>query len=287
MSFIPSLDHIIILVPQTTLDSLPPLLTSALTIYPGGTHADNKTTNSLVLLRSGVYLELIAFIDDDPSKKEGHWWGKKQSGTVIDFALTSESTSDIQRIREALAGKTGRLGEIGYAESKKGGRKRPDGEQVKWEVTFPFPEIERGIIPFWCHDVTERELRVPVKTAEEATEHPSGAVGVAKLVLVVATDKFSELGEIYTKILGSEGGKSELGDEVSFTIKQPIPNSATSSIILRKAQTQEEKTIVSANGGTAGIWEIVLAIPHGHLPPSITEKIGDGTIRIRFESAPA
>jgi hypothetical protein len=282
MPFIPSLDHIIILVPHATLNSPPKSLTSSFTIYPGGTHADQKTLNTLILLKSGVYLELISFVNDAPEKREGHWWGTKQPGTIIDWALTSKSTSDIDVVRTELGKLEGKgsLGEVGYQESKKGGRKRLDGESVEWEVTFPSPSIERGVVPFWCHDITSRELRVPVKTAESSTNHSSGAIGVSKVVLVVSPENFLELAEVYAKILGSEGVERE--GEVSFTITQPIPGSSTSSIILRKAQTQEEKAIVEANGGIAGIWEIILAVT-GTAPAAIEEKIGNGVIRIGFD----
>lgn len=46
----------------------------AFTISPGGRHADNRTENRLVIFADGSYLELIAFINDDPEKREGHWW---------------------------------------------------------------------------------------------------------------------------------------------------------------------------------------------------------------------
>lgn len=46
----------------------------ALTDIAGGKHADGKTENKLILFRDGTYLELIAFVNDDPEKRKGHWW---------------------------------------------------------------------------------------------------------------------------------------------------------------------------------------------------------------------
>jgi hypothetical protein len=66
--------HIIILVPYELLTSPPSWLTSAFTVSPGGRHADNRTENRLILLADGSYIELIAFINDDPALREGHWW---------------------------------------------------------------------------------------------------------------------------------------------------------------------------------------------------------------------
>lgn len=69
-----SQSHIIILVPYELLTSPPSWLTSAFTISPGGRHADNRTENRLILLADGSYIELIAFINDDPALRKGHWW---------------------------------------------------------------------------------------------------------------------------------------------------------------------------------------------------------------------
>ncbi|KAE9972879.1 hypothetical protein EG327_009355 [Venturia inaequalis] len=284
MSFIPCLDHIIILVPRTYLTNLPSSITSAFTIYPGGTHADNKTSNSLILLKSGVYLEFIAFIDDDPARKAGHWWGTKTPGSIIDFALTSDSVDEVEIVRKALDtlkdGDKGRELVVGYQESKRGGRKRPDGTSVEWTVTFPTPSIERGTIPFWCHDITPRELRVPVQSAEEATKHPSCAVGASKIILVVSPERFGELCRVYEKILG--GDRVKINGVAEFVVKQPLGDQPSSRIVLRQASSAEEKAVVAVNGGVAGIWEIILAI-RGSLPEPIIEKIGLGTIRIGFE----
>ncbi|QDS71409.1 hypothetical protein FKW77_003221 [Venturia effusa] len=285
MSCIPSLDHIIILVPHASLKSLPASLSSAFTIYSGGTHADNKTTNSLVLLKSGVYLEFIAFVEDDVDRKEGHWWGTKTTGSIIDFALTSGGVGDVEGVRRKLAAledeKEGGKVVVGYRDSKRGGRKRPDGVDVEWDVTFATSSIERGTVPFWCHDVTEREVRVPIESAEGATRHPCRAVGVSKVVLVVASDSFEGLQRVYAKICGKEGVQGVHG-EVVFEILQPVAGSSPSSLVLRKAEGVEEKAVVGKNGGIAGIWEVVLAV-EGSLPSPIHEKIEDGIIRIGFE----
>lgn len=74
MSSAPQIDHIVLLLPYALVTSPPEWLTSAFTISPGGRHADNRTENRLILFADGSYLELIAFINDDPEKREGHWW---------------------------------------------------------------------------------------------------------------------------------------------------------------------------------------------------------------------
>jgi len=57
------LDHVIILVPSSIIDSPPEWLTKHFTITQGGTHADGKTHNSLIVFQDGSYIELIAFVD--------------------------------------------------------------------------------------------------------------------------------------------------------------------------------------------------------------------------------
>ncbi|KAF2397388.1 hypothetical protein EJ06DRAFT_147353 [Trichodelitschia bisporula] len=149
----PQLDHLIFLVPHALLTSLPPSLTYPFTITPGGTHVDGLTENKLIILPSGTYIELIAFVPEAPPPRSPHWWADKRSGW-IDWALTSPGGSaDVQHVRERLAGLDAG---VGYAPPVAGGRTRPDGVGVRWEVTFP-TGAARGAVPFWCHDVTPRE----------------------------------------------------------------------------------------------------------------------------------
>lgn len=50
-----------------------------------------------------------------------------------------------------------------YERSVSGGRTRPDGEVLKWRITAPTVEKHgRGLLPFFCGDVTDRSLRVCV-----------------------------------------------------------------------------------------------------------------------------
>src|SRR5271154_5029213 len=148
------LDHIIILVPYQDLLTPPAWLTKHFPLTPGGRHADGKTANKLILFSDGSYIELIAFIDDDPRRRAGHWWGDKKPG-IIDFAFTTDGDArgyhDV--LTERLAGLEGGMG---YAHPVAGGRARPDGVKVEWEVMFP-RGAGRGELPFFCHDVTPRE----------------------------------------------------------------------------------------------------------------------------------
>jgi hypothetical protein len=264
-----ALDHIIVLLPAKALDNLPKPFTEAFTITPGGTHADGKTYNKLVVLESGVYLEFIAFVNDDPSRKEGHWWGRKPPGTIVDWALTSKDVKDIER-----------LADVGlYDSPRAGGRKRPDGKNVEWFVTFPRAGTERGSVPFFCHDVTPRELRVPA----ELTGHPSNVTGVRHLVVVAAKEKISGIAEAYTAILGQpleQDGKAwrlkepkDLTDAENITSEGPV-------IELREASSEEELQLVKENGGIAGIKEITLFTTHRHDEGFVEVELEGHKIRI-------
>ncbi|KAF1991555.1 hypothetical protein K402DRAFT_304258, partial [Aulographum hederae CBS 113979] len=194
------LDHLILLLPHSTILRPPPWLTRHFTLTPGGRHADGKTENVLIGFKDGSYIELIAFVGDEVGKRsparDGHWWGGMAFG-IVDWALTtttttaatstaeSGSSSDAEANFNALNERLASLdsGRYNYAAPVKGGRTKPDGSEIKWSVTFPSTAVERGALPFYCHDETARELRVPV--AEEATTHPYGAWGIEGLTVEV------------------------------------------------------------------------------------------------------
>lgn len=203
-----SLDHIIVLIPYSSLQDLPKWITDSFTLSPGGRHADCKTENKLICFRDGSYIELISFVNDDPKNREGHWWGGKKFG-IIDFAFTDSTGdatiqySELTKRLEELKAKDSSV-TVDYAEPVAGGRKRPDGVDVKWKVTFPdlTPGYQRGELPFFCHDDTPRSVRVPVE--EKNVSHPSGAYGIKELNIYLADSKFSTLVKGYPAILGIE-----------------------------------------------------------------------------------
>ena len=47
-----------------------------------------------------------------------------------------------------------------YAAGQQGGRVKPDGDELRWRVTFPNAEHGRGGLPFFCKDITARKGRV-------------------------------------------------------------------------------------------------------------------------------
>lgn len=257
MSGQPQIDHVIVLLPYSLVISPPSWLTSAFTISPGGRHADNRTENRLILFADGSYLELIAFIDDDPKLREGHWWDKEFG--VVDWALTNttEDQPDVKTINSRLESKDSR---VRYADPVAGGRKRPDGVELQWKVTFP-TGIERGAVPFWCHDVTEREKRVPI--SREATQHPSGALGISAIKVGLDGERVKAVSEAVGAIVGNE--KLVLGaPKVLDGLEEP------------KVQVQ-----TAEGSGDVLKLELVLQTA-GDAPNDIHQKVGDGEVAISF-----
>jgi hypothetical protein len=206
MSPTQSLDHLILFVPldsDTKLPKLPAFFERNFTLTPGGFHADGATSNTLILLADGCYIELISFVD--ATKAPTHWWGPDAKFVGWkDWCLTN-SKSPEENYNEVKGT---------HKEPVHGGRKRADGVDVKWAVTFPQGGQDiRGRIPFFCHDITARNIRVPLSA--EKTGHSCGALGVRQLTIVVKDQALLEETKCaYTTVFGNKG--SAEGGKISF-----------------------------------------------------------------------
>jgi hypothetical protein len=210
MSLPPALDHLILFLPvnpETNLPKVPSFIEENFTLTPGGVHADGITSNTLILFADGCYIELISFID--PSKAPSHWWGPDANFVGWkDWCLTnSKSPEENYESIEAT-----------HVEPIHGGRRRADGVDVKWAVTFPKGENGgqsiRGKTPFFCHDITPRNVRVPLSA--ENTTHPCGALGILSLTIIL---KDQEMLDEQRKIMTSLVGEPEDdGSTVDFRL---------------------------------------------------------------------
>lgn len=241
----------------------PAWITDQFTVSPGGRHADGKTENKLVLFKDGSYLEFIAFIDDDPARREGHWWDKPFG--VVDYALTTpnEDFAELRNIKDRLSKTdTG----ISYQDPKEGGRHRPDGVELKWRVTFPIG-VARGNVPFWCHDITERNRRVPI--TESNTTHPSGALGMAGVRLDVQDSVHPRLTSATAAILD----KDLSGDNhYEVDVVHHVSNAKKPSIRIQHAGPDQTRPL-----------RLSLVIQTPKEIPAIHHTIGDGTVSVVFE----
>ncbi|KAJ9474427.1 Glyoxalase-like_dom domain-containing protein [Pseudozyma hubeiensis] len=193
-------------------------------VVRGGTHADGLTSNVLIVFPDGVYIELIQFEpspapgsgesqQDFETRRKRHWWYHCRQGW-IDWCLqdgisdkTIESINEnARRLRESalqeLSNK--QRGEqddsvrviaprLLYQQPQEGGRVTTTGDEIKWKVTFPSPPgpgdrlpigNARSHVPFWCADLTPRQLRVPLNYAHHNNHSP----GIAEITLLYAHD---------------------------------------------------------------------------------------------------
>jgi hypothetical protein len=183
-------DHIVIAVndlEQTTAD----YTAAGFTVTPGGEHKGGASSNVLVTFQDGAYFELIAFAPDKPHGT--HWKQTLEQGEgLVDYALR---TNDLQQEVKDL-----RAAGLDANDPKDGGRFRPDGQRVDWQTLRFGADTGPAALPFYCHDLTERSLRVP---GGEAAAHANGVTGVAGITVVVADLK--KTGKEFAALTGDAG----------------------------------------------------------------------------------
>jgi len=164
-----SLDHVVIAVAdlETTIADYRAL---GFTVYPGGVHHGGVSHNALVIFADGAYFELIAYRQAAPDVR---WWQvlSKAGEGFVDFALLPENAA-----RDAAAARERGLDVVGPTA---GGRVRLDGARLDWQIVRP----KTNDLPFWCGDVTPRNLRVP---EGDMRTHANGVTGVTSLKVAVA-----------------------------------------------------------------------------------------------------
>ncbi|MGA7730698.1 MAG: VOC family protein [Chloroflexia bacterium] len=177
------IDHIVILV--SNLDRAAHDYTAlGFTVVPGGEHTGGVSHNALVAFDDGSYLELVAFKGHVP--QDHFFYREGISEGLITYALLP---GDIEADIEAA-----RARGLEYAGPRSGGRLRPDGARIEWQIATP-PGHD---LPFLCGDVTPRELRVP---GGDARKHDNGSTGIRMLTVQVKV--LSESQQRYSALLGT------------------------------------------------------------------------------------
>jgi catechol 2,3-dioxygenase-like lactoylglutathione lyase family enzyme len=208
------LDHVVIFVedlPRASED----YTALGFEVVPGGMHAGGLTHNALIPFADGTYLELLApttrwkvaalrlpglrrlsriVFRSSPSLRRAVRRVHAGEG-IVDFAM---ACSPLAAAIEALGDPERLEGPM------MGGRTRPDGEQVAWQVAFP----DTPALPFLIEDTTPRALRVP-----PARVHRCGATGIHAVSIV--TGSFDRTVGRYKALLGRE----------PFETVAPIPRS--------------------------------------------------------------
>jgi hypothetical protein len=178
-------DHLVYAVPD--LDSGMAQVEKLLGVKPmvGGQHPGRGTRNALVALGPMVYLEILA---PDPSQPAP----KKPRSFHLDEVKTPRLVGwgahgrDIDALYAEARAKGVQLGALGS-----GGRKRPDGVELKWRFTDPDALLAGGIVPFFIDWGSSPH---PAATAPQGArlvalraEHPDPAT-VTRILRVLGVD---------------------------------------------------------------------------------------------------
>lgn len=191
---ITGIDHIVIAVPslERAVETYRRL---GFSVVEGGQHPYGSH-NALIGFEDGSYIELLGFYEESPAHP---WWDllHERGGGLIDFCL---STDDIRADLAAFRAQGVAAGDL-----TEGGRRRPDGYEVKW-INNKVGGAFQGLIPFIIEDVTPRAQRLPSETT-----HANGVTGIHCLSLATAdTERY---GAIMGAVLGRDG-QSFVDDEL-------------------------------------------------------------------------
>jgi catechol 2,3-dioxygenase-like lactoylglutathione lyase family enzyme len=164
-----ALDHVVIAV--NDLDrAVADYQSLGFTVYPGGVHHGGVSHNALVVFADGAYFEIIAYREAAPVNR---WWRVLTTAGegIVDFAVLPENTEKDLHAARARG--------LDVEGPTAGGRLRPDGVRLDWQIVRPATTD----LPFWCGDVTPRELRVPEGAIRH---HANGVTGISTVRVLVA-----------------------------------------------------------------------------------------------------
>ncbi|KAI0028187.1 glyoxalase-like domain-containing protein [Vararia minispora EC-137] len=256
------LDHIVHLTPVGSLDETCKQWESlGFTVLSGGRHADGITENALVVLSDLVYIELITFVHPvshyepgSPSyeQRTEHQWANKPTGFVAySFGGDVSAHPTISEILNKRLEDAG--SQFRYDGPKQGGRIRPDGKEVKWELTTPsrWNKLVDGMgRPFYCADITPRDLRVPKD--EKYHAHGNKARSIAFVRVLTSRSALPQNTKALRVIVG-EAPSSTSDDEVEWALGTPGPGQAP-LLVLSLPKDAAEEAFVESNG--LGIYEV-------------------------------
>ncbi|PRP74404.1 hypothetical protein PROFUN_10302 [Planoprotostelium fungivorum] len=244
----PQLDHLVLLVPREVLDQPPESLTTVFSLYPGGQHADGKTFNTLILLEDGVYIELIAFSTEN--LKEGHWWGSMPNGW-IDWALLGEPSDDVRKsltgtilhpiVDSPLQGKMFHTVSHHKVEGREETAKRYDGRGV---------DNRRGNVPFWCHDLTDRTLRVP----PPPSPHPSKVTSIRQLTFIVHRERLPRYRDFYSSLVTLTRDAENL-----MELNLDTPRGGSCKVVVKTPENEMEEEFVGGEDGGPLLYRVSLS----------------------------
>jgi hypothetical protein len=166
-------DHLVYATPD--LDAACADLEARLGVRPsvGGQHLGRGTRNALVACGPDCYLEIVGPDPAQPPPPNPRWFGIDDLSDSRLVAWAARATNIATIVSDAA-----RRGVILGAPAT-GGRRRPDGVALAWEVTDPTTVVADGIVPFF---IDWRDSPHPATTAVRGptlvdlrTEHPDPA----------------------------------------------------------------------------------------------------------------
>ncbi|KIM72282.1 hypothetical protein PILCRDRAFT_743071 [Piloderma croceum F 1598] len=157
----------------------------------------------------------------------------------------------------------------------KGGRERPDGKVLEWVISGPGPELERGTVPFFCGDVTPRYWRVPFDPPSN-TQHPSTALGIAHVRVLVDEKDIATLSNQLTSIINSQP-ITATETETAWVLNTPSTLSSTSGykslqLIVSTPKQDDEHKALKERG--PGVYEVALRVDKDHGSGSVSTPYG-------------
>ena len=242
------LDHIVIAVNDLD-EAISDFTALGFTVTPGGEHKGGLSHNALITFQDGTYFEIIAFRDGGNGHGT-HWPQLLRTGEgLVDYALR---TNDLAKEVVDLHARG-----IAYTDPQDGGRFRPDGQRVDWQTARFSEEEPPTPFPFYCHDITARNLRVP---DGDAAIHANGITGVAGIRVVVTT--IAAVQDRFAALTGNTGTAIANGsDDVAVARQYPLEDGQWIALIEPTAETSPLRTYLEQRGPVP--YEVVLIAPNG------------------------
>jgi len=140
---LPRVDHIIVGTPDLDLGIREMEARLGVRAVPGGRHADLGTCNALIAFGGACYLEIVA-----PDPEQPEMAGRRVFD--VDRLDAPRLLTWVARGRalDQLAARAGRES-VDLGAVRSGGRTRPDGTFLAWQVTDPYRMGLGGIQPFF------------------------------------------------------------------------------------------------------------------------------------------
>ncbi len=166
-----AIDHLVYATPD--LEATVRAIAEQCGVHPsvGGQHLGLGTRNALLALGPQMYLEIVGPDPDQPAPDAPRWF---QIDTLDAPRLVTwcASASDLASLHARAHASGVPLGDV-----RDGGRVRPDGVRLQWQVTSPFMVLEDGLVPFfidWLDSAHPAETAAQgVSLVELLAEHPT------------------------------------------------------------------------------------------------------------------